>query len=390
MYKSRFFLVPTLFILLLLLFPTRVSAEPTNDLALLKEHLSEVLGSVADKEKDLQLLDGEISLNLVKASLLEEDLVETNLKIKETETELKKLDLVMSDRIRSYYVCFGSSLDYLEFLFGSKSISEIFKRQEYLRLLNKSDRELISEIDEAKLDLEFNLEELEKSKYELDTTIRTLKLKISSSEKMLKDLNQNKDNLILQINLNEERVVAPLISLIDSTSSREGLVALKNSLDAVNYGIMSSLIKEQVDLALSRINLKLLALSSGPLSTPIFVESDVVNESYKYLGIPYVWGGTDPSVGLDCSGLTQLCYRNLGYNLSRTTYTQVYEGDSVPVSLDSLRAGDLLFFGDPKAPHHVALYVKDNYYIHAPHTGDVVKISSGALKASCARRIIKE
>src|SRR5690348_10434389 len=50
--------------------------------------------------------------------------------------------------------------------------------------------------------------------------------------------------------------------------------------------------------------------------------NDVVNEAKKYLGVPYVWGGTGPKTGLDCSGLTQLVYKNLGYDLPRVASDQ--------------------------------------------------------------------
>ena len=94
-----------------------------------------------------------------------------------------------------------------------------------------------------------------------------------------------------------------------------------------------------------------------------------VAEAKKYLGVPYKWGGTTPK-GFDCSGLVQYCYKKVGVSLPRTTYDQINRGKAV--SQKDLKVGDLVF------PHtgHVGLYVGDGKIIHAPKTGDVVKISS--------------
>lgn len=108
----------------------------------------------------------------------------------------------------------------------------------------------------------------------------------------------------------------------------------------------------------------------------------------QYLGVPYVWGGTTPS-GFDCSGLVQYVYGQIGVNISRTTYTQVNEGRYV--SRDELLAGDLVFFGDSSSPHHVGMYIGDGMMIHAPQTGDVVKIASLSARSdyATARRIVE-
>jgi cell wall-associated NlpC family hydrolase len=95
----------------------------------------------------------------------------------------------------------------------------------------------------------------------------------------------------------------------------------------------------------------------------------------QYLGIPYRWGGASPSSGFDCSGLTMYVYAQLGIHLTHYTGAQIQEGTPVPTAL--LQPGDLVFF-DPGAfgvPGHEGLYVGDGFFIQAPHTGDVVKVS---------------
>lgn len=93
----------------------------------------------------------------------------------------------------------------------------------------------------------------------------------------------------------------------------------------------------------------------------------------RFLGTPYVWGGAQPG-GFDCSGLTQYVYGKLGVNLDHFAATQYGQGKRV--SQDKLEAGDLVFFDDGTgAIQHVGFYIGKGKYLHAPKTGDVVKIS---------------
>lgn len=102
------------------------------------------------------------------------------------------------------------------------------------------------------------------------------------------------------------------------------------------------------------------------------------------LGAPYLWGGTGPRY--DCSGLMMKAYASVGISIPRTSKQQSTFGKSV--SKSNLQIGDLVFFGSPV--HHVGMYCGNNQYIHAPKTGDVVKISSlsGRKDYTCARRVI--
>ncbi|GAA0082986.1 hypothetical protein UT300006_36160 [Clostridium sp. CTA-6] len=104
------------------------------------------------------------------------------------------------------------------------------------------------------------------------------------------------------------------------------------------------------------------------------IGEQVVRNAQQYLGRPYKWGGSSPSENFDCSGLVQYVYKQVGIGLNRTTYDQIKQG--TPVSKNQLQVGDAVFFGSPSDPHHVGLYMGNGQYIHAPKTGDVIKVSN--------------
>lgn len=101
------------------------------------------------------------------------------------------------------------------------------------------------------------------------------------------------------------------------------------------------------------------------------IGAQAVSVAMQYLGTPYVWGGESPS-GFDCSGLTKYAYAAVGVSLSHFTGAQWNEGVRVPA--DQLLPGDLVFYRPDLG--HMGMYIGGGQYIHAPQTGDVVKISS--------------
>jgi cell wall-associated NlpC family hydrolase len=110
--------------------------------------------------------------------------------------------------------------------------------------------------------------------------------------------------------------------------------------------------------------------SSGSSAPPPATHSSVVSIALQYLGVPYVWGGASPS-GFDCSGLTMYAYAKVSVYLPHNAAMQY--GMGTPVSRSQLAPGDLVFFNGLS---HVGMYIGGGRFVHAPHTGDVVKISS--------------
>ena len=110
--------------------------------------------------------------------------------------------------------------------------------------------------------------------------------------------------------------------------------------------------------------------TEGAAVVPPSQYGGVVGVAMRYLGTPYVWGGASPG-GFDCSGFIMYAYAQVGVSLPHFTGAQYAMG--TPVPRDQLEPGDLVFFD---GLGHAGIYIGGGQFIHAPHTGDVVKISS--------------
>jgi cell wall-associated NlpC family hydrolase len=113
--------------------------------------------------------------------------------------------------------------------------------------------------------------------------------------------------------------------------------------------------------------------SALPVLPPSGGASAAVAAARSQLGVPYHWGGESPGVGFDCSGLTQWAWGRAGVGIPRTAQEQY---DAIEhVSLSALEPGDLVFWGSGRGGiSHVGIYVGGGDVIHAPETGELVRI----------------
>lgn len=113
------------------------------------------------------------------------------------------------------------------------------------------------------------------------------------------------------------------------------------------------------------------ASATGAVSgTGTAAAGKVLDAVQKYLGLPYVWGGNDPAVGLDCSSFVQNVYKDLGYSLPRVTWDQMNSGTKVD-SMAQAQPGDLLISHDGG---HVAIYLGNGKAVDAPQPGQTIQI----------------
>jgi cell wall-associated NlpC family hydrolase len=117
-----------------------------------------------------------------------------------------------------------------------------------------------------------------------------------------------------------------------------------------------------------------IAQSRTPLDQRVL---EAVRFAIGQIGLPYVWGGNglkSGDQGFDCSGLTSAAYGSAGVNLPRTAHTQYHS--MALVSPNELRLGDLVYYGNPSAIHHVGMYIGNGQMINAPTFGQAVQVAS--------------
>jgi cell wall-associated NlpC family hydrolase len=114
------------------------------------------------------------------------------------------------------------------------------------------------------------------------------------------------------------------------------------------------------------------ASALGKAGSETGIRKSLVATAEGYIGVPYLWGGTSPEKGFDCSGLTQAVYRINGLSIPRTSKEQYARGRAVKKA--KLRGGDLVFFAAKgKAVSHVGVYAGGGVFIHAPRSGQSIR-----------------
>mgnify|MGYP001177804072 FL=1 len=341
----------------------QVFADPLSDqLQQQQEQLNSSLAVLREAqqktqalEKKIQMLDTqiqnkmyEIDKNKEKINKTQSNIEDIENKIKEAEEDLKEEQELYCERIRVVYEN-GGTLGYLQILLESKGIQDFFYRIDTVRRISQLDREI--------------KESLNKKMKDLDTQKQTLKTEKEKLIALQDTLQQDMDKLKA-----DKANVEELVRQAEEEESRYSAQVEAAQAKVAEITRRIQQIREQQMASSGQSS----ALSSRGNSSMVYSDDSIVSYALQFLNTPYVWGGTSPS-GFDCSGYVQYVYANFGIYLPRTTYSQVNVGTTV--SRSELQPGDLVFFGSATSPHHVGIYIGDGMYVHAPRTGDVVKIS---------------
>lgn len=360
------------------------------------------LGTYEAQENELRLaiqeLDSKIESALYRQSEIEEQINsinnvihESNIKIDQYTKEIAEREAKKNVFVRSMYK-FGE-LSYIDVVFKADNVFDAaYNFYNYSALVNSSKKN-IEELDKIKKDLiseqetlETNKSELEKANTEAKEIVNEMTTMMNDQQNKLSELNAIQANLAYKIE-NEKAEVSNITSMLEEQRIQAELERQKQ--EEVRKQAYEET-KNQEEIVQNEEsqpnrgeNVEEVESPSYPVSNGS-TAAEVVAYASQFQGVPYVWGGTSPS-GFDCSGLVQYCYAQFGYYLPRVSQDQQNFGTDI--SLSELRTGDLVFWGRPAT--HVAFYIDGGYILHAPYTGDVVRIQSINLNnITSAKRII--
>lgn len=385
-----------------------------------KQQIEQKQSEYKDAEDKLNALDQKLQELQGQAQKLDADIASNNAEIKNKEDNIKSLENEMTDlqkdlnekenlygeRMRAIYK--SGNPGYVEILLSSRNFSNLVTNVQAVGKLMGMDKQMMDEIKTKK-------EQLSSKKATINTDLQKVQALKSETQGKLDELNAQKKtqkelvdqaaevskNVKVDLAAKERTMIEYPKSVIEnSSSSISDITSARDSLREIRKQVklIDSEIVDLIEKAKTAIASKEAALAtpdrggsvtypSGGGQAASGSVSQLLSIAYSLQGRPYVYGATGPST-FDCSGFTQYVYGRIGVGLSRTTFTQVNEGTSIPVS--QAQAGDLVFFGSASSPHHVGIYVGNGQYIHAPQTGDVVKVSSLSSRSDLAavRRIL--
>ena len=298
---------------------TIVKAMPTN----ISENNFSLINVSTIEQLNTKIAYSLTSLNDLEKQYtkLQTEINTTNKKLIIIEKQYKEKEKKFKKLCRNAYMN-NDNVDMLNLLFTSKNLSELLERQEFLSIILSNKRKTVVNFKTTKLKLENLVAELNIKK-ELS------KKNQQKQKQKIKDLEKKKIEL-------------------------ERLIDEKYDLNTI--------IKQQSSALLTNI-----VFSRGGSD----IRNNIINFASSFLGMPYKWSGDNPNTSFDCSGLVQYSYSKFGINLPRVSQDQQNIG--IDVSLSQAKPGDLVFFGRPA--HHIGIYVGDGYMLHAPHTGDYIKVS---------------
>jgi cell wall-associated NlpC family hydrolase len=271
-------------------------------------------------------------------------------------SNLKLAQRRLGGRLREIYTS-GQEDSTLAILLGSRSLNDFLNRVETVNSVASQDTQVLDEIQRFRHDVAVRAVSLRKAHVHQEQVVAERAAAKSQVESQLAErqrlVSSIKDEIVRlqaeEARRQEQLRIQAEARLRATLAAQERAVAQSQATDVVGASAVTP---------------------EGFSVAPPSRYGGVVGIAMQYLGVPYVWGGSSPS-GFDCSGFVMFVYAQMGVSLPHHAASQFNYG--TPVSADQLEPGDLVFFD---GLGHMGIYIGGGQFIHAPHTGDVVKISS--------------
>ncbi|MGH3056933.1 MAG: NlpC/P60 family protein, partial [Gaiellaceae bacterium] len=295
----------------------------------------------------IQELDGDLGLVVesYNAAQIELDRIQAEQRANERRLKIARANLGdaqtnLETRLVELYV--NGQTDLIEILLGSSSLDEILDRLETANRVSNQDSQILDEV-------------------------RRFRKEVKKHELELEQAASRQEQLVAERAAKRDEIEAAM-------AERQGLLAsIKDQIAEIQAAERERQRRLEAQ-ARSRLVSQPTSSSGGgdaPTGAPPSQYGGVVGIAMQYLGIPYRWGGSSPSTGFDCSGFVMYVYSQVGVSLPHNAAMQYGYGSAV--SRSELQPGDLVFFN---GLGHNGIYIGGGQFIHSPHTGDVVKISS--------------
>lgn len=383
--------------------PNQEVIENQNKYDEFTKKIEEINNKIYSLNAEIEPLVATIEENNTQIEQIKVEVENTEKEIETAKADIASTEEVLGKRVRELYKSGGQS-SYIMLLFSADSFNDLISKIESTSRLVNIDKKIVKELEEKQDSLNEKVESLDAKNEELvkineetQKSLSEFEAKKAEQETLVEQAKAEQAEFEVEfLAVSERQLVAPQYAVIeDSASSIDQLNSAISQLRSIRDNqLKSSIVKEEINEKIESAKAKVTELqaaidaANAAASKPNRGDSTVsatgnaiVDYAYKFLGTPYLWGGTSPS-GFDCSGFTQYVFQNAaGVSLPRTTYDQINVG--VAVAYNDLQPGDLVF------PHtgHVGIYIGGGQMIHAPSTGDVVKVSS-VYKFYTARRVL--
>jgi cell wall-associated NlpC family hydrolase len=334
------------------------SAEPAQ-ISAKRADAQRVLAEIQSMDMELDKAVEAYNYATVQLNRINDDLTANRKRLVVARANLAQARQQVADRVVSLYT--SDEPDTLAVVLGASSLGDLIDRIDSVNRISENDARIAEEVTRFRNEVRSRQQHLEEAQAAQQKVVADRAAKRAAIEGQLaarQELLASIKDQIATLEAAERERQARL--------AREAKAQARSATTQDSGGSQDSGSPAPSDPAPSPSP----SPSPPPAAPPPQTHSAVVNIALRYLGVPYRWGGASPS-GFDCSGLLVYAFAKVGVYLPHSSYMQFNMGHYVPRS--NLQAGDAVFFNGAS---HVGIYIGGGRFVHAPHTGDVVKISS--------------
>jgi cell wall-associated NlpC family hydrolase len=311
----------------------------------------QVMGQLRGLSDSLEKARSQYDASTQQLAKIQHDLRVNSHELKLAKHNLKQSQRVIAQRLVTLYRSDQAST--LEVVLGARSLDDMITRMDSAKSVTSLDSRVLSQVKTFRVAVKRNHELLAKARVTQQRVVSQRAAAKASIESQISKQN----SLLSSIKGEIARIVAA-----DAARQRQLAAAAQQRLSLNRVS--------QAQSGDNIVGVSAIAPQAVTVVAPPSTHSGAADAALTQLGTPYVWAGSQPG-GFDCSGLVMWAFAQVGVSLPHSTYADYSLG--VPVSRDQLQPGDLVFFD---GLGHMGIYIGGDQFVHAPHTGDVVKISS--------------